>query len=106
MGDTLIIQGIQYVHSTINKLPPNLTLGKAYLKETEDSGYFQTEHSWPSSFAPADIVYLGTPYSSLEQGYSHHMAVNSGDKEKAHMILQENNPRKCKELTKCMKNLA
>ena len=50
LGDTLVIQGIKYEHSTISKLPPNITLAKAYLKETEDSVYFQSEHSLPLSF--------------------------------------------------------
>ena len=89
VGDVLIVQGIKYNFASIDKLPPNITLEKAYLWETEDSLYFQSEFSWPSSFAPANIKYLGTPYSTLEQGYTHRMAVKSGDVEVANEILRE-----------------
>ena len=105
VGDVLIVQGIKYNFASIDKLPPNITLEKAYLRETEDSLYFQSEFSWPSSFAPANIKYLGTPYSTLEQGYTHHMAIKSGDVEVAKEILREHRPRRCKALAKRIKNL-
>ena len=69
VGDVLIVQGIKYNFASIDKLPPNITLEKAYLRETEDSLYFQSEFSWPSSFAPVNIKYLGTPYSTIELRY-------------------------------------
>ena len=106
VGDTLIIQGIKYYHNDLQKLPPNINLSKAYTIETEDSIYFQSEHSWPSSFAPVQIEYLGNNYSTLEQGYAHRMAVKSGDHEIANLIKKEHRPRKCKALTKKIKNLA
>ena len=99
------MQGIKYNFASIDKLPPNITLKKAYLRETEDSLYFQSEFSWPSSFAPADIKYLGTPYSTIEQGYTHRMAIKSGNVEVANEILQEHRPRRCKALVKRIKNL-
>ena len=87
VGEMLIIQGIKYTFATIDKLPPNITLEKAFTRETDDSIYFQSEYSLPSSFAPANITYLGTPYSTLEQGYSHRMAIKSGDNMTAQEIL-------------------
>ena len=105
VGDVLIVQGIKYNFASIDKLPPNITLEKAYLRETEDSLYFQSEFSWPSCFAPVNIKYLGTPYSTLEQGYTHRMAVKSGDAEVANEILREHRPRHCKALAKRIKNL-
>ena len=106
VGDTLIIQGIKYYRNDLQKLPPNINLNRAYTIETEDSIYFQSEHSWPSSFAPVQIEYLGNNYSTLEQGYAHRMAVKSGDHEIANLIKKEHRPRKCKALTKKIKNLA
>ena len=105
VGDVLIVQGIKYNFATIDKLPHNITLERAYLRETEDSLYFQSEFSWPSSFAPVNIKYLGTPYTTLEQGYTHRMAVKSGDAEVANEILREHRPRRCKALAKRIKNL-
>ena len=60
VGDTVIIQGIKYPYPNINKQPSKLTLERAYTKTTEDSIYFQSQHSWPSNFVPAEIVYMGT----------------------------------------------
>ena len=36
VGDVLIVQGIKYNFASIDKLPPNITLEKAYFRETED----------------------------------------------------------------------
>ena len=105
VGDILVIQGIKYTYATIDNLPPNITLEKAFIRETDDSIYFQSEHSWPSSFAPANFTYLGIPYSTLEQGYSHRMATKSGDNMIAQEILKEHRPRRCKALTKKIRNL-
>ena len=85
VGDTLIIQGVKYYRNDLQKLPPNINLSRAYTIETEDSIYFQSEHSWPSSFAPVQIAYMGND-STLEQGYAHRMAVKSGDHEIAGLI--------------------
>ena len=98
VGNVLIVQEIKYNFASIDKLPPNITLEKAYLRETEDSLYFQSEFIWPSSFAPANIKYLGTPYSTLEQGYTHRMAIKSGHVEVANEILREHHPRRIKNL--------
>ena len=49
---------------------------------------------------------MGNNYSTLEQGYAHRMAVKSGDHEIASLIKKEHSPRKCKALTKKIKNLA
>ena len=105
VGDTLIVQGIKYTHQNINQLPENLTLARAYTRVTEDSIYFQSQHSWPSSFAPAEIEYMGTKYSTIEQGYTHRMALKAGDAEISNLILKEHRPRKCKALAKRIKNL-
>ena len=90
----LIIQGIKYCHNNLQKLPPNINLSRAYTIETDDSIYFQLEHSWPSGFAPAKIDYMGNSYSTLEQGYAHRMAINSGDKDVAQLIIKEHQPKK------------
>ena len=57
VGDTLIVQGIRYTHHNINQLPENLTLARAYIRVTENSIYFQSQHSWPFSFAPVEIYH-------------------------------------------------
>ena len=48
---------------------------------------------------------MGNDYSTLEQGYAHSVAVKSGDHEIARLIKKEHRPRKCKALTKKIKNL-
>ena len=105
VADTLIIQGIKYYRNDLQKIPSHINLSRAYTIQTEDSVYFQSEHSWPSCFAPVQIKYMGNDYSTLEQGYAHRMAVKSGDHEIAGLIKKEHRPRKCKVLTKKIKNL-
>ena len=96
--DTIVINGITYNHSSIHKLPADLTLELAYSREYDDSIYFNLEHVFLSNFHPCTIKLEDASCTSLEQAYFYIMAKDIGNMEIAQLILNTHAPRKIKKL--------
>ena len=96
--DTLVVDGISYDHTTIDRLPKDLTLEFAYSREHNDQLYFSSEHVFLSNFHPCEIVLENAKCSSLEQAYFYLMAMEVGDLKAAKLILQTHLPRKIKRI--------
>ena len=100
VGDTAIISGIKYHHSTFATLPPELTLERAYTRELNGKLFFNSEHSPLSSFYPLEIEYDNHKYQTNEQGFQHQKAITLGKVDIANQIKKQPSPRKCKALGK------
>ena len=96
--DTLIVDGISYNHATITRLPKDLTLELAYIREHNDQLYFSSEHVFLSNFHPCSIVLEDATCSSLEQAYFYLMAKEVGDMKAAQLILKTHLPREIKRI--------
>ena len=96
--DTLVVDGFSYDHTTIDRLPKDLTLEFAYSREQNDYLYFSSEHMFLSNFHPCEIVLEYAKCSSLEQAYFYLMAKEVGDVKAAQLILQTHLPRKIKRI--------
>ena len=96
--DTIVVDGISYDHTTIGKLPRDLTLEFAYSREHNDHLYFSSEHMFLSNFHPCEITLEDAKCSSLEQAYFYLMAKAVGDIKTAQLILQTQLPRKIKKI--------
>ena len=65
--DIITVDGIVYNHSTIHKLPVDLTLELAFTREINDQIFFNPKHVFLSNFHPCKIVLEDAVCSSLEQ---------------------------------------
>ena len=52
VGDTLIVSGIKYKHTDIDKLPDEVNLEDAFTRVDGEHIYFNSEHSFLSAFYP------------------------------------------------------
>ena len=96
--DIITVDGIVYNHSTIHKLPVDLTLELAFTREINDQIFFNPEHVFLSNFHPCKIVLEDAVCSSLEQAYFYLMAKEIGDLKAAQLILKTQSPREIKKI--------
>ena len=96
--DILTIDGLIYCHSTLHKLPNDLTLEKAFSREHNNHIYFNSEHIFMSNFHPCEIELEDVTCSSLEQAYFYIMAKDIGDLRAAKLILETQLPRQIKKI--------
>ena len=97
-GNTITIDNIWYNEHTLNQLPPHLSLKRAFARDTPNGLAFHSEHSFLSSFHPAEIEYNRHKYTSAEQGIQHIKAKIHNQDGFAHEIMQTNNPIKIKRI--------
>ena len=100
--DILTIDGLTYSHSTLHKLPEDLTLEKAFSREHNSHIYFNSEHIFLSNFHPCEIELDDAVCSSLEQAYFYIMAKDIGDLKAAKLILDTQQPRVIKQIGACL----
>ena len=96
--DIITIDGIVYSHNTIHKLPADLTMEPAFLREYKGQIFFNSENVFLSNFYPCKIVLADAVCSSLEQAYFYIMAKEIGDLKTAQLILKTHSPRKIKKI--------
>ena len=96
--DTIVINGITYDHTTISRLPIDLTLEAAFSRETDDYILFHSEHVYLSNFYRCKIVTMNMEFISVEQAYFYILAKETGNHTKAYLIYKTKDPRKIKRI--------
>ena len=94
------MSGIKYKHADIEKLPDEVNLEEAFTRVDGEYIYFNSEHSFLSAFYPAEFMYKKQTYQMAEQAHAHRKAKGNNHLDIAKQILQQSNPRKCKQLAK------
>ena len=100
VGETLIVSGIKYKHADLDKLPDEVNLEEAFTRVDGEYIYFNSEHSFLSAFYPVEFTYKKQTYQTAEQAHAHRKAKGNNHLDIAKQILQQSNPRKCKQLAK------
>ena len=97
-GNNIVIDNISYNEHTLNQLPPHLSLKRAFTQDAPNGIAFHSEHSFLSSFHPANIEFNQHKYTCAEQGIQHIKAKIHKQEGLAHEIMQTKNPIKIKRL--------
>ena len=97
-GNSIIIDGITYDKYSLDKLPPHLSLERAYTRETPNGIGFHSKHSFLSSFSYAPFTYDKTEYTCSEQAIQHIKAVTHKHEAIAKQIMRETEPLEIKRL--------
>ena len=77
-GNVFIVEGIQYTHNDLHKLPGSLCLENATIKKTPKGYAFYSKHCCLSNFAPAYFHYEGRDFIYLEQAFHYTRTYRAG----------------------------
>ena len=97
-GNNIIIDGITYDKNSLDKLPPHLSLERAYTRDTPNGIGFHSKHSFLSSFHEAPFRFNKTSYNCSEQAIQHIKAVTHKHEAIAKQIMKETEPLEMKRL--------
>ena len=104
-GDYVLLNGKPYNgRSELHMLPKELSVEKAFTRESEKGTIFQGEHSFLSNFHAREVRYQGKTYNCNEQAFFHVKAQLCGDPANGEAILKETDPRKIKNLGREIKD--
>ena len=103
--DTIIVDGRKYTFDTLHKLPPDLTLERAYQRHTAKGIHFFSENVHMSNFAPTPFVLNGIKYETAEQALMYQKAIVCGDREAAEVVLRTKSQRRVKRLGMSIKSV-
>ena len=97
--DRLILDGTSYSVDNLNTLPPSLRPQEVFTRRTPTHTGFFSRNSPLSNFYPCRFKDKdGIVFSSNEQYYQYHKALNCGDHIAAKSILLSDDPAQCKRL--------
>ena len=103
-GDALVVKGISYKVSELQKLPEDLKGENISCKTNPESyGFFGKLHPF-SNFYPAKIKFQGLDYHSSEQLIQHLKASYFGDEITAQKIMTTDTALECKNLSREIKD--
>ena len=97
-GNNIIIDGITYDKNSLDKLPPHLSLERAYTRDTPNGIGFHSKHSFLSSFHEAPFRFNKTSYNCSEQAIQQIKAVTHKHEAIAKQIMKETEPLEMKRL--------
>ena len=98
-GDRVTINSITYTHDTLPKIPERFSLAAARtISVNPETIGFYSKHSVFSNFAPVNVEYQGSVYSSVEQCYQVLYAKDAGRDDLIDKLMDEHDGIKLKRL--------
>ena len=91
-GNAILIDDTRYNEHSLSKLPPHLSLERAYTRDTPNGLAFHSKHSPYSNFAYAPIVYKDNRYICNEQAFQHTKATVHNETIIAQKIMKTDDP--------------